>query len=57
MEPGGDVGLVVALQALWLFAVVLLPLPLVKLCLRIFKRGAGSGVESIEGGMARGLKT
>lgn len=42
MESGGDVGLVVTLQTLRLFAVVLFTPPLVRLCLRLFKRNAGS---------------
>lgn len=42
MESGGDVGLVVALQTLRLFAVVLLTPPLVRLCLHLFQRSAGS---------------
>lgn len=45
MESGGDVGLVVALQTLRLFAVVILTPPLIKLCLRFYRRGAGSDFE------------
>lgn len=43
MEAGGDVGLVVTLQTLRLFAVVLLTPPLVRLCLRLFERNVGAG--------------
>jgi membrane AbrB-like protein len=43
MESGGDVGLVVTLQTLRLFAVVLLTPPLVRMCLLFFERNVGSG--------------